>query len=254
MVTKRQTTQQRYSFKPFEDETHLQCLCKLALRGRDVGAYLLKRGSQFSLVFGFRTPGIHPMLGVGQADVILARLEDGLKGFRSGDRLRIHHRSFADDLSRQQELEDLVEASGDLETQFLLMSQQRRTRELTIKQERQEKQIFLFATYAIESGKGTSSDHLEKVLAWLINQYETFKGMREQHEWQHYQQMLVHAFTDGYLHWERLINSRMGLQASPMTADQLWGYLWQQFNHSQSPPLPQCLILVSVTNFSPLVG
>jgi hypothetical protein len=242
MVTKRQATQQRNSFKPFEDETHLQCLCKLALRGRDVGAYLLKRGHQFSFVFGFQTPGIHPMLGTGQAEGVLARLEDGLKGFRSGDRLRIHHRSFANDFSRQQELEDLV-TRNDLETQFLLMSQQRRTRELTLKQERQEKQIFLFATYAIESGKGSSSDHLEKVLAWIINQYETFKGMREQQEWQHYQQMLTHAFTDGYLHWERLINSRMGLQASPMTTDHLWEYLWQQFNYLQPPPLPQCLIL-----------
>jgi hypothetical protein len=88
-----------------------------------------------------------------------------------------------------------------------------------------------------------SSDRLEKVLAWMIEQYDTLKGMKERQEYEHYQQMLERAFSYGYLHWENLINSRMGLQASPMTADDLWGYLWQQFNTLQPPPLPQCLVL-----------
>ncbi len=100
MRTKVQAGTQRYQFKPFEDETHLECICRLLVRGQDVGAYLLKRGKQFSFVFGFKTPGIHTMQASGQAEVILNRLEDGLKGFRPGDRLRIHLRSFGNESDR----------------------------------------------------------------------------------------------------------------------------------------------------------
>jgi hypothetical protein len=200
---------QRYVFKPFEDESHLECICRLALRGRDVGAYLLKKGNQFSFVFGFQTPGIHTLLAPGQAETVLSRLEEGLKGFRPGDRLRIHLRSFAHDQERQQELNQLIQHSTSLESQFLLLAQQRATRELTLRGERQPKQIYLFATYTIEVGKESGSDRVEQILAWFVNQYETLKGMKESKEQLQYQQMLNHAFTDGYLHWEQQLNSRI---------------------------------------------
>ncbi|MBW4466332.1 MAG: type IV secretory system conjugative DNA transfer family protein [Pegethrix bostrychoides GSE-TBD4-15B] len=243
MTTKPRTGSQRYQFKPFEDETHLECICRLALRERTVGAYLLRRGHQFSFVFGFRIPGIHTLLSPEQAEATLARIEAGLKGFRPGDRLRIHLRSFAQDNERQQELESLINTSSSLETQFLLLAQQRSTRMLTQQNERQTKQLYLFATYTIEPGKGTSADRLEKLLAWMIERYDTFKGMKERKEQEHYQQLLERAFSYGYLHWEHLINDRMGLQASLMTAEDLWSYLWQQFNTLPPPLLPQCLSL-----------
>lgn len=243
MTTKLRIGNQRYHFKPFEDETHLECICQLALRGREVGAYLLKRGQQFSFVFGFRVPGIHTTLSGAQAEATLARIEAGLKGFRPGDRLRIHLRSFADDGERQQELGQLINATTSLETQFLLFAQQRSVRVMTQQSERQMKRLYLFATYTIEPGKGMSTDRLEKLLAWMMEQYDTLKGMKERKEQEQYQQMLERAFSYGYLHWEHLINARMGLQAAPMTADDLWGYLWQQFNTLPPPPLPQCLVL-----------
>jgi hypothetical protein len=232
----------RYKFKPFEDEAHLECICRLALRGRDVGAYLLRNGRKFSFVFGFQTPGIHTLLANGQAEVALTRLEEGLKGFRPGDRLRIHLRSFGEDTDRQQELDHLINSNPSLESQFLLLSQQRSTRELTDRGERQPKQIYLFASYTIEPGE-RSKDKLEKILAWFIHQYDTLKGLKERKIQAHYERLLTQAFTDGYLHWEQQLNTRMGLQATPMNADQLWEYLWRQFNYLQAPPIPQCLVL-----------
>ena len=235
-----------YKFKPFADEAHLECICRLALRGRDVGAYLLRNDRKFSFVFGFQTPGIHTLLMSGQAEVALARLEEGLKGFRPGDRLRIHLRSFGEDADRQQELDNLINSDTSLESQFLLLSQQRSTRELTDRGERQPKQIYLFASYTIEPGE-RSKDKLEKILAWFIHQYDTFKGLKERKIQAHYELLLTQAFTDGYLHWEQQLNTRMGLQATPMNADQLWEYLWRQFNCLQAPPIPQCLVLQEST-------
>ncbi|NET34887.1 MAG: hypothetical protein F6K19_23165 [Cyanothece sp. SIO1E1] len=207
---------QRYTFKPFEDESDLECICRLALRGRDVGAYLLRHGQRFTFVFGFQAPGIHTLLAPSQTEAVLNRLEEGLKGLRPGDRLRIHLRSFASDRHRQQELEQLIDTTDSLETQFLLMAQQRSIRELTLRGERQPNQLYLFASYTLELGREGSADRTEKLIAWLVNQYETFKGMKEHKEQQHYQQMLTRAFTDGFRHWEQQINSRMGLQATPM--------------------------------------
>jgi hypothetical protein len=240
--TKHRTGNKRYRFKPFEDESQLECICRLSLRGRDVGAYLLRHGKQFSLVFGFRADGIHTLLSQGQAEVALSRLEEGLKGFRPNDRLRIHLRSFADDQTRQSELADLIHPNQSLESQFLLLSQQRSTRELTQRGERQPKQIYLFATYTIAPGE-RSKDRIEKSLAWAIHQYDTFKGLKEEQQETHYRELLTQGFSDGYLHWEQQLNTRMGLQAVPMTAEDLWGYLWSQFNHRSAPEIPQYLNL-----------
>ncbi|MEL6780369.1 MAG: hypothetical protein AAFO06_24335, partial [Cyanobacteria bacterium J06597_16] len=214
-MAKQRLGTQRYTFKPFEDESHLHCICRLALRGRDVGAYLLKKRKQATFVFGYRPVAIHTLLAQGQPETVLGHLEEGLKGFRPGDRLRIHHRSFAEDTSRQQELETLVNGDTGLESKFLLMAQQRAVREMTNQGLRQPKQIYIFASYTIASGNATHADQIEKVLAWFLDRYDTFKGVKDQKEQQEYSQLLNAAFTDGYLHWEQQLNSRMGLQASP---------------------------------------
>ncbi len=234
---------QRYRFRPFEDESHLECLCRLNLRGRNVGAYLLKHQRQYSLVFGFRSRGIHTQLQPGQAEPTLKRLEDGLKGFRPGDRLRIHWRSFADDRERQQSLETLIQTTATLESQFLLLAQQRATRDLTTEKQRQPKQLYLFASYPLGSGQEQSADHVEKLLALVVAQYDTFKGLKEQNQQQSYVQLLTQGFTDGYLHWEQQLNARMGLQVIAMSTEDLWHYLWTQFNSTTVPPVPQCLEL-----------
>jgi hypothetical protein len=234
---------QRYRFRPFEDESHLECLCRLNLRGRNVGAYLLKHQGQYSLVFGFCSRGIHTQLQPGQAEPTLKRLEDGLKGFRPGDRLRIHWRSFADDRERQQSLETLIQTTATLESQFLLLAQQRATRDLTTEKQRQPKQLYLFATYPLGSGQEQSADHVEKLLAWVVAQYDTVKGLKEQNQQQSYVQLLTQGFTDGYLHWEQQLNARMGLQVTPMGTEDLWHYLWHQFNTTSLPQVPQCLEL-----------
>ena len=207
---------QRYTFKPFEDESHLECLCRLQLRGRDVGAYLLKHRHQYSLVFGFCSSGIHTLLQAGQAEQALQRLESGLKGFRPGDRLRLHWRSFATDRDRQQELAALIEHSHSLESQFLLLAQQRSTRELTVAHQRQPKRLYLFATTPLEASQEKSADFTEKILAWVMAQYDTFKGLKEHNQQQSYVQLLTQGFTEGYLHWEQQLNDRMGLQVTPM--------------------------------------
>ncbi|MBD1847444.1 hypothetical protein H6F89_29400 [Cyanobacteria bacterium FACHB-63] len=231
-------------FKPFEDESDLECLCSLQLRGRDIGAYLLRQGNdRFLLRFAFSIPGIHTFMPVDQVESVLNRLEEGLRGLPEGESLRIHFRSFADDSLRQQHLAELVNQTLYPELQFLLFSQQRHVRELTEQHIRQSKQILLFVTYTLEPGKAGTSDRIERAIAWLVEHYEALKGRKPQLEAERYLYVLTEGFKAGFLHWEQQLNTRMGLNAIPLTAEQLWQALWSQFNHSASPQIPQCLIL-----------
>ncbi|MFQ4134735.1 hypothetical protein PGN35_000275 [Nodosilinea sp. PGN35] len=137
----------------------------------------------------------------------------------------------------------LAQLFDTVESQFLLLAQQRAIRDLTTEKQRQPKQLYLFATYPLGSGQEQSADHVEKLLVWVVAQYDTFKGLKEQNQQKYYVQLLTQGFTDGYLHWEQQLNARMGLQVTPMGTEDLWHYLWTQFNSTTVPPVPQCLEL-----------
>lgn len=231
-------------FRSFEDESDLECLCRLKLRGRDVGAYLLRQGrDRFCLRFAFLIPGIHTLMPVEQIETVLTNLEAGLRGFLEGESVRIHFRSFADDSIRQQQLNELAEKATCPELQFLMFSQQRQVHELTQQQIRQPKQILLFVTYTLEPGKGQRTDNIERTISWFVEQYETLKGRKTQLESERYKHVLAEGFKAGYLQWEQQLNTRMGLGAIPLTVDQLWQVLWSQFNHSPPPAIPQYITL-----------
>lgn len=231
-------------FKPFENESDLECLCCLKVHEEDIGVLLMRQGrDRFCLRFGFRFPGIHPLLSSEQIEAVLRRLETGLRGLPQGESLRIHFRSFADDSARQHELEQLAQATTIPELQFLLFSQQRATRDLTEQGLRQPKDILIFVTYTLEPGRTGANDNIERIIAWLVEHYEALKGRKTQLEELRYRHVLTQGFKSGYLHWKQQLNTRMGLGVVPLTVEELWSVIWSQFNHSAPPPVPQCLIL-----------
>ena len=88
-------------FKPFEDESDLECLFSLQLGDRKIGGCLLRQGRErFCLRFAFRISSIHTFLSDEQIEATLSRLEEGLRGLPEGESLRIHFRSFANDSAR----------------------------------------------------------------------------------------------------------------------------------------------------------
>ncbi|MCU0549006.1 MAG: hypothetical protein MUC48_06625, partial [Leptolyngbya sp. Prado105] len=210
-------------FKPFEDESDLECLFSLLIGGRKIGGCLLRQGrDRFCLRFAFRVSSIHTFMSDEQIEATLTRLEEGLRGLLDGESLRIHFRSFANDIDRQNELEALAQASSIPELQFLLFSQQRYTRELSEQGLRQPKEILLFATYTIEPGKTTTTDTIERMIARFVESYEAIKGRRSQLEEVRYQHVLTQGFKAGYLHWEQELNIRLGLGVVPLDVEELW--------------------------------
>jgi hypothetical protein len=232
-------------FKPFENESALECVCRLQSPEEEIGVFLLREGNRFCLRFGFRLTGIHPLMSPEQVEAVLRRLEAGLRGFPQGESLRIHFRSFANDSARQQELEELAQTATIPELQFLLFSEQRATRELTEQGLRQPKEILLFVTYTLEPGKAQTNDPIERMIAWLVEHYEALKGRKDQLEELRYHHVLTQGFKAGYLHWKQQLTIRMGLNVVPLIAEELWAEVWSSFNHSDPPALPQCLKLES---------
>lgn len=119
---------------PFEDALHLSTMLRIALDGRDVGAYILTKGTQkdkFCFVFGFECKGIHTTLRKEQIDTIFNNIESGLKDIPEGERMTLHMGSFSSDQQRQIELTDLIRRTPSRDIKYLLMAERARAQELT---------------------------------------------------------------------------------------------------------------------------
>ena len=94
---------QVFKLQKFEDQCDLLAHCRLKLQGEDIGCYLNRRRHsltqlwEYSVVFAFEVRGIHPLLYPGEAEAILKRVEQSLKGLHDRQRLTFRFRSVADD-------------------------------------------------------------------------------------------------------------------------------------------------------------
>jgi len=55
--------------------------------------------------------------------------------------------------------------------------------------------------------------------------------------------VLLKAYTEGFLQWEMLLNTKAGLEVSPLRDVDLWQWLWGRFNCGPAPQIPQLLVV-----------
>ncbi len=231
---------------PFENEIPCEAIVKFQLRGRTAAAYLLRRGSQksesFQFVFGFETKGVHTTLRSGQADTIFDGIESGLKDLPPGEKFTIHFSSFSSDEVRQRQLSDLVLKTKNPRLQFLLLAEKKRISQLTQRGLRKPKSLFFYVTYSVDAKSIHANDWIEKILAQGESYWNKFAGTAGAVQEAEYEEMLDRAFTDGFMRWEQLLATKMGLLVEPMTTYQLWAALWDRFNAEAPPPIPQVTV------------
>lgn len=246
---KRVGLNKKTTLSPFEDFLHLAALVRLALRGRQVGAYLLtkgKRGDALRFVFGFECQGIHATpRSAAEVKTIFANLEAGLKELIPGEQLTIHMGSFCEDRQRQSELGALAAQSLNLESKFLIAGERARSQELTRLGLRKEKFIRIYATYTLDSGSAGAQDNVEKILAQLQSVWHRYTGQLEEMKQRQLQDTFMNAFTDGFSRWEQILTTKMGLAVRPLDEQELWEALWSRFNQSEPTPIPQLITLDS---------
>lgn len=233
---------QSHCLYPFENFLDLCCMTRLVKDSRDIGAYLLNKGENWQLVFGFRLQGLHTTLTREEIMAIAAQLEEAMKECPAGESLRFYMSCFANDNQRQQELETLVNQTPDPLAMVLGRSEQKRIQQLTHTGDRRQWNSLIFCTYTINAdGQQRWGDWISKLSQRVTNLLDAMRGAKDES----YKQFLVQVMGKGYeafLNWERLLNTKAGLELTPMTAPDLWGWLWQRFNQTPVPPIPQLLV------------
>ena len=236
--------EQKVRLTPLEDSFALVTMLQINLQGRSAGAYLLRKGvDNYLIQFGFECTGIHSTLRTEQIEPIFNSIESGLKDLPSGERLTIRLSSFTDDTTRQQQLKNLSDTAPNIELQFLLMGERRRTQQLTLKGVRKPKKLRLYCTYTIETNSTGTTDAIEKILSKVERSWKSFTGEINELQFIAIERLIHTSFTDGFQLWEQLISNKMGLDIRPLNAEQLWLELWQRFNNTPHRPIPQLLIL-----------
>lgn len=231
---------------PFEDALHLATMLRVALNERDIGAYILTKGTQkdrFCFVFGFECRGIHTTLRSEQIDTIFSNLEAGLKDIPNGERITLHLGSFSSDKQCQKELAALIKSTPSQDIKYLLMSERARVQELTRSGIRKPKFLRIYVTYTVEPEASNTDDWIEKLLAKGELWWSKFKGDFAEVENQRLENIIVNAYKNGFCRWEQILSNKMGLEIKPMNAEQLWGEIWRRFNNTQPIEIPQLIIL-----------
>lgn len=231
---------------PFEDALHLSTMLHIGLDGRDIGAYILNKGTQkdrFCFVFGFECRGIHTTLRNEQIDTIFNNLESGLKDIPDGERMTLHMGSFSSDTQRQAELTDLIKSAASRDIKYLLMAERARIKELTNAGLRKPKFLKIYVTYTIEPNSTQANDWIEKLLVQAEDWWLKFKGDLADVENQRIETVIIKAYQQGFCRWEQLLSNKMGLDIKPLNAGELWENIWRRFNDTQPIPIPQLVSL-----------
>ena len=231
---------------PFEDALHLAAMLRVSLKGRDLGAYILTKGTQkdrFCFVFGFDCRGIHTTLRAEQIDTIITNIENGLKDIPVGGEITFHLSSFRSDRQRQLELISLIEKAPSRDLKYLLMAERARVQELTRSGIRKPKVLRIYVSYTVEPNSSKADDWIEKLLAKSELWWLKFKGELAEVENQRLETTINNAYKNGFCRWEQVLSNKMKLDVRPLSADELWGEIWKRFNHTRPIEIPQLITL-----------
>jgi hypothetical protein len=239
-------------FMPFQNEVNLCCLAQIKKEGREATGYLLELGQdQYQLVFVFELEGIHDVLTQDEVNGMAVNLEEGFKYVSPGERMTFFAGCYSNDLERQQNLEDLANQCDLLPVSVVIRNEQKRVRELAQKGSRQVFQQYVFCTWTSDaSGSSATKDWWSTVLRSVdkLNRavLGNITGNTRFYQEQFYQKLLLKAFQEGFLPWEQLMTTKMGLNVRPCRIEEIWQFLWNRFNQGQAPAVPQVITLEEI--------
>ena len=236
---------QVFKLQKFEDQCDLLAHCQLKVQGEDIGCYLNRRRHpltqlwEYSVVFAFEVRGIHPLLYPGEAEAILRRVEQSLKGLHDRQRLTFRFRSTADDTAEQSEMAALMQQSESVEHHYFQAARSKNVRLLTEQGRRQHKSITVFAAYLLGEFDNKGRNFIEKALGNAEFYYHKVFGQQKQVPVELLKSLLADAFNSGYLPFKSML-AAMGLRTRAFTVADLWQDLWRTFNpkHEFNAALP----------------
>lgn len=227
--------------KGFEKDLSLESFVEILLKGRKVGAMMLQKGKKHRYVFGFDCEALHDNLTDVQIERAMNAQRQGLKEMEGC--ITFHMESFSDDQDRQDYLDSLIDKAPSYQLKALLCSEKKRSHELSQEGIRQVKRLTIYVDYTVDMNTAeiANGDWSEKTIARLSSFWQSTKksangtdvtGLR-------YHTMIESAFNNGYLRWEQILSSRMGLEIRPLSKEELWERMYRRFNRYEAPTIPQ---------------
>ncbi len=230
---------EKYRAKPLEDEFKLSAMVQYDYSGVTPGAFLLKKKEGvYQIKFGFECSGIHPIFREESIGTTIESLEAGLKDLPDYEDLTIHLSCFRGIEEREQELVSLLNNCQSQELKYLLMGEMSRLQELNQQGIRKNISVVLYCTYTVEE-RETKKDPIAASIKTLEDTWYTFIGQKEEKLVQNLAEILDSAYKNGFIIWEQLLSNKLGLPIRALNAEQMWGKLWQRFNHTTPIEVPQ---------------
>jgi hypothetical protein len=236
-------------FMPFQNEVNICCIAEIKKDDRQVAALLLEQGqSQYQLVFGFHIAGLHNILHESEVSEFAHAIEEGMKDLPIGERITFCTGCYSDDTQRQTQLNALANDCHLKPISVLIRNEQLRIEELKKAGTRQQWQQIAFCTWTSDQqGSSQQKDFVGAVIekcrnlgTWVV---ESITGNKRIYQETFFKKLLLQGFQQGFIQWEVLLNTKIGLEVTPCSAGDLWQWLWNRFNEGVAPPIPQVITL-----------
>ncbi len=237
---------------PFENELDLCCMVRIERDNRCIGGFLLNQGdiadeNQFQVIFAFQIKGIHDQLYPEEITAISTGISEAMKFIIPGEKCTFLLGRYSNDSTRQKYLNQLAENCELKLPSILIRNEQARIQELTHQGARSTWKQIVFCTWTADALGENRSDPLSKLIYHIVKSgrflLDNVTGRISQRQEQLLSQVLLKAYTEGFLQWEMLFNTKAGLEIQPINDAELWSWLWGRFNQYSPPPIPQLLIL-----------
>lgn len=243
--------QGKITYYPFENELDLCCLVRIERDNRVIGAFLLNKGdisdeTKFQVVFAFHCAGIHDQLYQEEVISMASGVSEAMKVLMPGEKCTFLLGRYSDDSERQQYLNSLTEQCPLKLPAILMRNEQARIQELTRRGARSDWQQMIFCTWTSDEFGERKTDPLSKLIYNVGKTCRFFldgvTGRLSERQEQVLEKVLIKAYTEGFLQWEMLFNTKAGLSLNPLRDTELWQWLWGRFNQTTAPLIPQLLV------------
>ncbi|GJD19242.1 hypothetical protein RIVM261_041980 [Rivularia sp. IAM M-261] len=245
--------QGKVTYLPFENELDLCCMVRIERDNRSIGAFLLNKGdisdeNLFQVVFAFYLKGTHDQLYPEEVVAIASGISEAMKSILSNEKCTFLLGRYSNDCERQKHLNYLAESCNLKLPAILMRNEQARVQELTSFGARSIWRSMVFCTWTADEFGERKTDPLSKIIYNLGKAGRLFldgvTGRTSQRAEQLLSRVLMKAYTEGFIQWEMLFNTKAGLEITPLSDVELWSWLWSRFNKSPSPAIPQLLVLI----------
>ena len=209
----------------FEKFLALETIANISIKGRESSCLVLNKGKKFRLTFGFECVGIHDNPKESQLLPISEAVESGLKDISQGS-VTFHLEAFSEDADRQEGLDQLIADTDSVESKVLLFSEKKRAQELASRGVRQVKRLTIYCDTVIDFGSpeaasGQRVDWSERTIAKLSKFWKSVKktSQGEDSGREDFQELFEKGFNNGFVYWEQILSTRMGLDVKPLSAE-----------------------------------